>query len=91
LIYIHNFEINSDIFPGITSENRINQPIGLISSGWGQDNPAFRQVFTSLMVPGGTPEQMDWFNDLQRNTTTPENAIRIRHTQHIREHRYLLM
>ncbi len=55
--------------------------IGLIRSGWGQDNPAFRQVFTSLMVPGGTPEQMDWFNDLQRNTTTPENAIRIRHTQ----------
>lgn len=55
--------------------------IGLIRSGWGQDNPAFRQVFTSLMVPGGTPEQMDWFNELQRNTTTPENAIRIRHTQ----------
>lgn len=55
--------------------------IGLIRSGWGQDNPAFRQVFTSLMVPGGTPEQMDWFNDLQRNTTTPENAIRIRETQ----------
>lgn len=55
--------------------------IGLIRSGWGQDNPAFRQVFTSLMVPGGTPEQMDWFNELQRNTTTPENAIRIRHAQ----------
>ena len=55
--------------------------IGLIKSGWGQDNPAFRQVFTSLMVPGGTPEQMDWFNDLQRNTTTPENAIRIRESQ----------
>jgi class 3 adenylate cyclase/pimeloyl-ACP methyl ester carboxylesterase len=55
--------------------------IGLIRSGWGQDNPAFRQVFTSLMVPGGTAEQMDWFNDLQRNTTTPENAIRIRETQ----------
>jgi len=55
--------------------------IGLIRSGWGQDNPAFRQVFTSLMVPGGTPEQMDWFNELQRNTTTPENAIRIRYAQ----------
>ncbi len=47
-------------------------------TGWGQENPAFRQIFTSLLVPGGTPEQMAWFNDLQRNTTSPENAVRIR-------------
>jgi len=55
--------------------------ISLIRSGWGQENPAFRQVFTSLFVPDATPEQMDWFNELQRRTTTPENAIRIRQTQ----------
>jgi pimeloyl-ACP methyl ester carboxylesterase len=52
--------------------------ITLIRTGWGQDNPAFRQVFTSLFVPGATVEQMQWFNDLQRNTTSPENAVRIR-------------
>lgn len=52
--------------------------ITLMRTGWGQENPAFRQVFTSLFVPGGTPEQMAWFNDLQRNTTSPENAVRIR-------------
>ena len=34
----------------------------LIRLGWGQDNPAFRQVFTSLFIPGGTHEQMQWFN-----------------------------
>ena len=45
--------------------------------GWGQDNPAFRQVFTSLFVPGGTAEQMAWFNELQRMSTSPENAARI--------------
>src|SRR4029079_210297 len=50
----------------------------LVLHGWGRDNPAFRQVFTSLFVPGGTPEQMEWFNDLQRKTTSPENAVRIR-------------
>jgi pimeloyl-ACP methyl ester carboxylesterase/DNA-binding winged helix-turn-helix (wHTH) protein len=50
----------------------------LMRTGWGQENPAFRQVFTSLFVPGGTPEQMDWFNELQRKTTSPENAVRIR-------------
>jgi len=50
----------------------------LMRTGWGQDNPAFRQFFTSLFVPGGTPEQMAWFNELQRKTTSPENAVRLR-------------
>jgi pimeloyl-ACP methyl ester carboxylesterase/DNA-binding winged helix-turn-helix (wHTH) protein len=52
--------------------------ITLMRTGWGAENPAFRQVFTSLFVPGGTPEQVRWFNDLQRNSTSPENAVRIR-------------
>ena len=50
----------------------------LMRHGWGQDNPAFRQLFTSRLIPGATMEQMQWFNDLQKNTTTPENAVRIR-------------
>jgi DNA-binding winged helix-turn-helix (wHTH) protein/alpha-beta hydrolase superfamily lysophospholipase len=49
----------------------------LVRHGWGQDNPAFRQVFTSLFIPGGTTEQMQWFNDLQRISTSPENAARL--------------
>jgi pimeloyl-ACP methyl ester carboxylesterase/DNA-binding winged helix-turn-helix (wHTH) protein len=50
----------------------------LIRQGWGQENPAFRQIFTSQFIPGGTAEQARWFNDLQRITTSPENAARIR-------------
>ena len=50
----------------------------LMRQGWGQENPAFRQLFTSLFLPDGTPDQMKWFNDLQRMTTSPENAARIR-------------
>ncbi|MGL4439677.1 MAG: alpha/beta fold hydrolase [Bosea sp. (in: a-proteobacteria)] len=50
----------------------------LMRTGWGQENPAFRQMFTSLFIPDGTAEQMGWFNDLQRKTTSPENAARIR-------------
>ena len=49
----------------------------LVRVGWGQDNPAFRQVFTSLMIPGGTLEQAQWVNDLQRVSTSPENAARL--------------
>ncbi len=52
----------------------------LMRDGWGQENPAFRQIFTTRFVPDGTPEQFQWFNDLQRITTSPENAVRIRQT-----------
>jgi pimeloyl-ACP methyl ester carboxylesterase/DNA-binding winged helix-turn-helix (wHTH) protein len=50
----------------------------LMRQGWGRENPAFRQIFTSLFLPGGTAEQMSWWNELQRKTASPENAIRIR-------------
>ena len=50
----------------------------LMRHGWGQENPAFRQIFTTRFMPSGTPEQMRWFNDLQRMTTSPDNAARIR-------------
>jgi pimeloyl-ACP methyl ester carboxylesterase len=49
----------------------------LIAEGWGRDIPAFRQVFSTLFMPGATPEQMNWFNELQLVSTSPENAARI--------------
>lgn len=48
--------------------------IQLTRVGWGKEHPAFRQVFTSFFIPGGTPEQFDWFNELLRISTSPENA-----------------
>ncbi|WP_442582055.1 alpha/beta fold hydrolase [Mesorhizobium sp. ASY16-5R] len=48
--------------------------VDLIRVGWGRDNPAFRQVFTSLFIPGGTAEQHRWWNDLERISTSPEIA-----------------
>lgn len=54
-----------------------NMLINLIRLGWGKENPAFRQVFTSLYIPDGNQEQQQWMNDLQRVSTTPENAAKI--------------
>ena len=48
----------------------------LMRLGWGMDDPAFRQMFTSQFIPEATKEQADWFNDLQRKTTSPECAAR---------------
>ena len=46
----------------------------LVGMGWGQDNPAFRQMFTSMFMPDAPPENQAWFNELQRATTTARNA-----------------
>jgi pimeloyl-ACP methyl ester carboxylesterase len=48
----------------------------LVRLGWGQENPAFRQLFTSQFIPEGSKEQADWFNELQRISTSPEDAVR---------------
>ena len=47
----------------------------LTQVGWGADNPAYRQLFTTLYMPSATHEQMEWFNELQRKTTSPANAV----------------
>jgi pimeloyl-ACP methyl ester carboxylesterase/DNA-binding CsgD family transcriptional regulator len=51
--------------------------IALTRLGWGKDNPVYRQLFTSRFIPGASDEQIRWFNDLCKVTTTPETAARI--------------
>jgi len=48
----------------------------LIELGWGRESDAFRQVFTAQFIPGGTLEQLQWFNALQRDSTSAANAAR---------------
>ena len=48
----------------------------LAEVGWGKENPAFRQFFTTQFVPDGSSEQHHWFNELQRISTSPQNAAR---------------
>jgi pimeloyl-ACP methyl ester carboxylesterase/DNA-binding CsgD family transcriptional regulator len=42
--------------------------------GWGKDNPVYRRLFTCRFVPEATEQQIQWFNELCRRTTTPEVA-----------------
>jgi len=51
--------------------------IDLIRLGWGRENPAYRQVFTSLFIPDSTAEEAASFNELERTSTTPECAARL--------------
>jgi pimeloyl-ACP methyl ester carboxylesterase/DNA-binding CsgD family transcriptional regulator len=56
--------------------------VQLIELGWGRDDPAFRQFFTSQFVPEGTPEQHRWFNELERVSASPANAARMLRTMY---------
>ena len=49
----------------------------LIEQGWGTEEPAFRQVFTSLLVPGGTAQQWRWFTEMMRKAASPQTALRM--------------
>jgi pimeloyl-ACP methyl ester carboxylesterase/DNA-binding CsgD family transcriptional regulator len=55
--------------------------IDMTRLGWGKNNPAFRQVFTSRFIPGATDEQVGGFNELCRKTTSPEIAAELLETR----------
>ena len=49
----------------------------LLRLGWGLNNPAFCRTFTCRFIPEAAPEHEQWFDELQRVSTSPENAARL--------------
>lgn len=47
----------------------------MIKVGWGRPTSEFRRVFTSMMIPGGTEEQMCWIDDLQKMAVDADTAV----------------
>ena len=62
----------------------------LIKLGWGTDDPAFRQLFTSRIMPDATKEQADAFNELQRMTASADCAVKYYETVNNIDVQYLL-
>lgn len=50
----------------------------LIKVGWARPTSEFRRVFSSMMIPGGTEEQMRWLDDLPRMAVDAKTAVRSR-------------
>ncbi|MEO6512508.1 MAG: alpha/beta fold hydrolase [Nocardioides sp.] len=59
----------------LAMNDAINQ---IIKVGWERPTPEFRRVFTTLMIPGATEEQMSWLDELQRVSVTGETAYAAR-------------
>jgi pimeloyl-ACP methyl ester carboxylesterase/DNA-binding CsgD family transcriptional regulator len=84
----HPDKVSHLILPGAYARGALRRPetpgaaleaetlVNLIRVGWGRDNPAFRQVFTHQFIPGGTPAQHQWWNELERLTASPHDAAR---------------
>jgi len=51
--------------------------IKLIELGWGSETPAFRQVFTTLLMPEASLEQIRAFDALQRISCSAQTAVQI--------------
>ena len=50
----------------------------LIRHGWGKRGSPFIDAFAAMFIPDGGREQIDSLIDLQRQTTSPENATLLR-------------
>lgn len=48
----------------------------LTETGWGSDNPAYRHMFSRTFMPDANAEEYAWFDEFQRLTTSPRNAVR---------------
>jgi DNA-binding winged helix-turn-helix (wHTH) protein/pimeloyl-ACP methyl ester carboxylesterase len=63
---------------GIANEaSQREAAIALIRQGWGREHDSFRNLLTSMYLPDGTPEQREWFNEMQRLSAAPEIAAEI--------------
>ena len=50
--------------------------VTLVEQGWGLDTPMFRQMFTAAQLPAGSPDQIAYFDEMQRASATPETAAK---------------
>lgn len=48
----------------------------LTEVGWGTDSPAYRHIFSQTFMPDAGVEELAWFDEFQRLTTSPSNAAR---------------
>ena len=63
--------------PGPGAQEHLEAMLSLIRSGWERDNPAFRQLWTTLFRPDADAVEVAWLNELQRISSSPENAARM--------------
>ncbi len=57
-------------------KQRVDLALAMVREGWGLPHERYRQWFTALFLPGGTPEQVQAFNRLQAVSASPQTTER---------------
>lgn len=76
LILISGYASGWRIGASTEEQERREAVLTLTRHGWGANNPAYRHIFSHTFMPDAKPEELDWFDDFQRQTTSPENAVK---------------
>jgi pimeloyl-ACP methyl ester carboxylesterase/DNA-binding CsgD family transcriptional regulator len=66
--------------PDLSGEAGIEEETnrGMVRIGWAREEPRFRRFFTQAYIPDATEEQMRWFDELQRVSTSADNYLAAR-------------
>lgn len=67
--------------PPIETEEERDEEVAweaMLRAGWARQDPIFRRVFTQAFIPDANEEQMRWFDELQRMSTSAHNILTAR-------------
>ena len=76
LVLIAGYATGWRIGASTEEQARREAVLTLTRHGWGTSNPAYRHIFSQTFMPDSAPEDLAWFDEFQRQCTSPENAVR---------------
>jgi len=76
LILISGYATGWRIGASAEEQERREAVLTLTRHGWGGNNAAYRHIFSQTFMPDAKPDELEWFDDFQRQTTSPDNAVR---------------
>lgn len=76
LILLSGYAAGWRILSSSEEQARREAVLTLTELGWGTDNPAYRHIFSQTFMPEASAEDLAWFDEFQRQTTSPKNAAR---------------
>jgi pimeloyl-ACP methyl ester carboxylesterase/DNA-binding CsgD family transcriptional regulator len=62
---------------GEQQRQKMEALVAVIRAGWTDPDPGFRHLFSTMFLPSGSDEQLGWYDELQRLTTSTDNAVRL--------------
>lgn len=76
LILIGGYAAGWRILASAEEQARRETVMKLTEQGWGTDNPAYRHIFSHTFMPDASSDDLVWFDEFQRRTTSARNAAR---------------